>query len=228
MILRYGDTGNCVVAVQKKINGWGPSCPQANISYAGYLAEDGQFGPQTLAAVKGFQASQGITVDGVVGPQTWQALAQPVCRTANQNPSSSPAPGSCPTGYWAFSTHKVYSSWPTFWSPLSQGVTVCLPNIPQSLPFPGFAHCTVWLGLGKTSVTFANQATYGIAAYQQGRLSAVYLQTHPVANGALVYDWNCGGGAYNALILPWDGSNPNPGAQWYGSGSSYPGPVPAL
>ena len=38
------------------------------------LVVDGVFGPQTAAAVKAFQASEGLAVDGVVGPVTWAAL----------------------------------------------------------------------------------------------------------------------------------------------------------
>jgi peptidoglycan hydrolase-like protein with peptidoglycan-binding domain len=44
---------------------------------------DGRFGPNTLAAVEGFQGwlhiPCGLSVDGIVGPHTWHALTNPGC-----------------------------------------------------------------------------------------------------------------------------------------------------
>lgn len=41
------------------------------------MAIDSKFGDGTEAAVKAFQKSKGLTVDGVVGPKTWAALKIP-------------------------------------------------------------------------------------------------------------------------------------------------------
>jgi lysozyme len=44
-----------------------------NGAYNG-LTVDGSFGPETKAAVEGFQAYEEISVDGVIGPNTWGEL----------------------------------------------------------------------------------------------------------------------------------------------------------
>ena len=60
------------------------SCPEVNalqtaLKNAGFSPGliDGDFGPGTEAAVAAFQASENLTIDGIAGPQTWNALALP-------------------------------------------------------------------------------------------------------------------------------------------------------
>lgn len=60
---RTGDQGTQVAEIQGEL---------ANLGYD--VVADGDFGPATQEAVKEFQTSTGITADGLVGPQTYQAL----------------------------------------------------------------------------------------------------------------------------------------------------------
>jgi len=58
--------------LQRGSIGWLVKMLQEDLDLLGYnLVVDGIFGPLTEAAVKDFQAKQGITVDGIVGPITW-------------------------------------------------------------------------------------------------------------------------------------------------------------
>lgn len=82
--LQEGSTGPFVVQLQNDLN---------KLGYA--LAADGVFGPVTRAAVVAFQVSARITVDGVVGPQTWQALANAIAMAAG---GALPGPTVIPPG----------------------------------------------------------------------------------------------------------------------------------
>jgi peptidoglycan hydrolase-like protein with peptidoglycan-binding domain len=69
VVVRRGSRGEAVRGVQEEfqfrnLSGDPSKGPQI----------DGIFGPQTEAAVRGFQEALGIAVDGVVGPITWRAL----------------------------------------------------------------------------------------------------------------------------------------------------------
>ena len=61
--LRIGDQGADVRYLQERLNAHGHS-----------LTPDGFFGRQTQGAVRSFQASRGLTADGIVGQATWRAL----------------------------------------------------------------------------------------------------------------------------------------------------------
>jgi peptidoglycan hydrolase-like protein with peptidoglycan-binding domain len=69
VVVRRGSRGEAVRGVQEEfqfrnLSGDPSKGPQI----------DGSFGPQTEAAVRGFQDALGIAVDGVVGPISWRAL----------------------------------------------------------------------------------------------------------------------------------------------------------
>lgn len=61
--VRPGSTGPTVAAVQDRLSrrGWD-------------LVVDGLYGPATGEAIRAFQSWAGLTIDGVVGPETWTAL----------------------------------------------------------------------------------------------------------------------------------------------------------
>ena len=61
--LRRGDTGEDVKYMQELL-----------IMQGYFLTADSIFGPMTEAHVRDLQRSFGLSVDGVVGPQTWNAL----------------------------------------------------------------------------------------------------------------------------------------------------------
>jgi V8-like Glu-specific endopeptidase len=70
-LLRSGSQGASVRELQYRLNIWIAITPAAGL-FA--LAVDSQFGPRTLQAVRAFQQAAGLTVDGMVGPQTWSRL----------------------------------------------------------------------------------------------------------------------------------------------------------
>lgn len=64
-ILNSGSTGADVRRLQRIL---------VMIKLLDYTKITGVFDPVTVQAVKDFQSSNGLTVDGVAGPQTWHAL----------------------------------------------------------------------------------------------------------------------------------------------------------
>lgn len=72
--LRKGDSGKWVTLAQTELINKGYDC--------GKTGADGKFGANTQKAVKQFQQDHGLTVDGVIGQNTWNALdgAEPAIR----------------------------------------------------------------------------------------------------------------------------------------------------
>ena len=64
--LSAGDVGEIVRAAQILLIGRGWRC--------GPWGADGEFGPNTEDTVRRYQRSKGLTIDGVIGPETWRSL----------------------------------------------------------------------------------------------------------------------------------------------------------
>ena len=95
---------------------------QTSLKNAGYNIDvDGSFGPQTLEAVKQYQAANGLTVDGMVGPQTSAVLfggssSSEAATTPTTTPTTKPTTtsggttGAAPAG----NTNIKYPNKPTY------------------------------------------------------------------------------------------------------------------
>lgn len=79
-MLRVGSRGGDVVRLQQQLAALGFSPGPT----------DGIFGAQTSAAVRAFQSSHHLTVDGIVGPQTWGALDGAAAPAPPSPPRSAP------------------------------------------------------------------------------------------------------------------------------------------
>ncbi|WP_022793454.1 N-acetylmuramoyl-L-alanine amidase [Marinococcus halotolerans] len=65
--LEEGDSGGDVKELQKTLNGAGFEVTENPTTY---------FGPKTSGAVEEFQKENGLIVDGIAGPNTWEALGE--------------------------------------------------------------------------------------------------------------------------------------------------------
>lgn len=75
---KYGSSGEEVKQIQTKLKSWG--------YYNGDV--DGIFGSKTFESVKKFQSSNGLTADGIAGPQTLAALGISSSNSSSSNNSS--------------------------------------------------------------------------------------------------------------------------------------------
>jgi uncharacterized protein (TIGR02594 family) len=81
MTLRYGSTGTGVLRLQQLLN--------SSLQNRPPLRTDGFYGPQTEGAVRLYQSSVGLKVDGVTGPETWRALEKRLVKPERSHVSKS-------------------------------------------------------------------------------------------------------------------------------------------
>lgn len=80
--LRKGSTGSAVTALQEMLNALAYDCGTA----------DGVYGNKTVEAVKAFQRDNGLTVDGVAGPDTLTLIAAKRSVTVPDDPEAPAEP----------------------------------------------------------------------------------------------------------------------------------------
>ena len=93
--IELGDTGDDVKRLQRVF---------ARAKVLGPERVDGNFGSQTEQAVKDFQQSEGLLVDGIVGPVTWSHLhpyreASPTLQAGSLGPVVAMLQGVLKTGF---------------------------------------------------------------------------------------------------------------------------------
>lgn len=69
LVLREGNRGTCVRHLQRAFNGWTADAEAP-------VTVDGVFGPKTHDAITTLQFRNGLATDGIVGPETWKALEE--------------------------------------------------------------------------------------------------------------------------------------------------------
>jgi peptidoglycan hydrolase-like protein with peptidoglycan-binding domain len=158
--ITLGDRGSDVLQLQQSLNRLGFN--------AG--VEDGAFGNTTLAAVRSFQQSRGLSVDGVVGRSTWCALG--FC-TAQFPPSSFPPTSFPPTSFPPTSGGVVMTPLETI---LNQGrYVVVVPGSDTSNLF------TIQNELGRTAyLTRSDRGSFttpgGYTSFSAARSDALRLR----------------------------------------------------
>ena len=78
VVSKFGSSGNEVKQIQTKLKNWG--------YYSGNI--DGVYGSRTTSAVKKFQKSNGLTVDGIAGTATLKAMGISSISSATSNNQS--------------------------------------------------------------------------------------------------------------------------------------------
>jgi hypothetical protein len=187
-VLRRGASGECVSHLQNHLNEFG---------YGLYV--DGDFGQNTQNAVNNFQSNRGLTVDGVVGPDTWAAL---------HTPPQSPPPVSNPP---ATSPPPVFNPPTTPPAPVStsgsrqivgDGSGRCLDVSGESREKGAMIH--IWECHGRANQQWKLLSDNSLQVYGSGGNMCLDIYGNNAENGASVTIWPCNGGANQRWYFPGD------------------------
>ncbi|MGY4689363.1 peptidoglycan-binding domain-containing protein [Salibacterium sp. K-3] len=80
-LLEKGDAGSEVEQLQEDLMAAGEELPR--------YGADGDYGMETIEAVKAFQSRHDLTVDGIAGPNTLEKLKEVIKDMAQQKPNES-------------------------------------------------------------------------------------------------------------------------------------------
>ena len=116
-----GDDGQEVLSIQKRL-------VELNYTVSNL---DGDFGPETEAAIKKFQADRGLDIDGVIGPETYKVLMN---KEMPPNRGSSLAKRVMRTGYSVIGTPYVFGGTSPYGFDCSGFVRYCFSSVGISLP----------------------------------------------------------------------------------------------
>ena len=89
--LKEGSSGTQVSAWQGSLQRLNRAAWNAAVAQYGQ-DPSGDFGPATKSATRSFQRSKGLTVDGIVGCNSWKAIGIPASQIEGCQARSAPAP----------------------------------------------------------------------------------------------------------------------------------------
>jgi len=167
-----GQHSGCVTELQSLLNHHGAE-----------LAVDGDFGPLTEAAVRDFQVEKGLSVDGIVGPQTKGALYGVV------SPPPSPPPGGGAANMLNVAAAEVGTIEGSTRAN-SYGAAVGL-----SLSTSNYAWCATFVSwVAKQTGATSYRNSYVVGWVRQARAGAYGLSvtSSPRPGDIVAFDWNGG------------------------------------